>query len=391
MAAQRPGGARRHGCAPGGKAFRENESERRPRKPRLGWLLLAGDSPNLLTRRFDQISPSVSPSPHIAVMHYITNILHFFLLDPKLPMVASLLLRSPRPHPSPSPAGADVIGAAMEAAFVRRTWSIASERHAPRGHLFLVIHGRASFAARDERDIELNAPFMLWLPSSSRGEFRLEAGGDGVAISVLDDFLLRTAGGSGLIAYLRPLLGRVAIATSDRIAPRLNELSTSFSAIVRESHDQQSAASVMMGLHLGIVLVGLWRASGREALGDLRGAGTAQRFRQLVELHYREGLSIDDFARLLGVTRSHLHDACARGAGATPLGLVHERLVEEACRRLEETELSVEQIGYSLGFRDPGYFNRFFKRRRGLAPGAFRGAARARRAADDPASFAAWP
>jgi AraC family transcriptional activator of pobA len=306
-------------------------------------------------------------------------------------MAASLPLRPHHPHPSSSPAVADVIGAAMEAAFVRRTWSIASERHAPRGHLFLVIHGRASFAARDERDIALNAPFILWLPSSSRGEFRLEAGGDGVALSVLDDFLWRTAGGSGSVAYLRPLLGRVAIATSDRIAPRLNELSTSFSAIVRESHDQQSAASVMMGLHLGIVLIGLWRASGRDVLGDLRGAGTAQRFRQLVELHYREGLSIDDFARLLGVTRSHLHDACARGAGATPLGLVHERLVEEASRRLEETELSVEQIGSSLGFRDPGSFNRFFKRRRGLAPGAFRNAARARRGADDPSSFAAWP
>ena len=279
----------------------------------------------------------------------------------------------------------------MEAAFVRRTWSIASQKNAPRGHLFLATHGRASFGGRDERDIELKAPFILWLPSSSHGEFRLEAGGDGIALSVLDDFLWRTAGGSGLVAYLRPLLGRVAIATSDRIAPHLGELMTSFAALARESHDQRPAASVMMGLHLGIVLIGLWRASVRDALGNLRGAGTAQRFRQLVELHYREGLSVDVFARLLGVTRSHLHDACARSAGATPLGLVHERLVEEACRLLEETELSVEQIGYSLGFRDPGYFNRFFKRRRGLAPGAFRNAARARRGADKPSSFAAWP
>ena len=72
--------------------------------------------------------------------------------------------------------------------------------------------------------------------------------------------------------------------------------------------------------------------------------------------------------------------ACA-SAGATPLSLIHERLVEEACQRLEQTELSIEQIGYSLGFRDPGYFNRFFKRRRGLAPGAYRKAARMGRGA----------
>lgn len=301
-----------------------------------------------------------------------------------------LSFRRPRPLASSGPGA---VGSIIEAAFVRRTWSIESQRRAPAGHAFFAINGRAAFEGSDGGHIELKAPFLLWLPSSSRGEFRLEAGGEGFALSVLDDFLWRIVGGSGLAAHLRPLLGRIAIATADRIAPRLDEFSTSFSALARESHDQQPGASIMMGLHLGILLVGLWRASGLDALSNLRGAGagTAQRFRQLVELHYREGVSIDEYARRLGVTRSHLHDACARSAGATPLGLVHERLFEEACRRLEDTELSVEQIGYSLGFRDPGYFNRFFKQRRGIAPGAYRKAVRARGGADDPSSFAAWP
>jgi AraC family transcriptional activator of pobA len=71
--------------------------------------------------------------------------------------------------------------------------------------------------------------------------------------------------------------------------------------------------------------------------------------------------------------------------------LIHARLLEEACRRLEETELSVEQIGYSLGFRDPGYFNRFFKRQRSVAPGAYRKATADKRGANDAPSFAAWP
>jgi AraC family transcriptional activator of pobA len=86
-------------------------------------------------------------------------------------------------------------------------------------------------------------------------------------------------------------------------------------------------------------------------------------------------LAVDEFARLLGLTRAHLRDACLRGMGTTPLGVIHARLMEEACLRLEQTELSIEQIGYSLGFRDPGYFNRFFKRQAGLSPGAYRKAA----------------
>ena len=309
-------------------------------------------------------------------------------------MPAPLLSDPRRPRLPPiGPIGSAVIGSPMEAAFTRRTWSTASLDRRPRRHAFFVVRGRASFVGRDGAEIEMKAPFILWLPRSALGEFRLEAGGDGVALSILEDFVWRAVGDSGVAMHLRPLLDRVAIATADRIAPHLDELTTSFSALVRESRDSQPGAAVMMGLHLGVVLVRLWRASGLDGVGGARRAGatTVQRFRQLIELHYREGLGIDEFAGLLGVTRSHLHDACARGAGATPLGLVHDRLIEEACQRLEQTELSIEQIGYSLGFRDPGYFNRFFKRRRGVAPGAYRKTAARRRSADEVASFAAWP
>ena len=300
--------------------------------------------------------------------------------------------RRPR-LPPVGQSGSAVIGSPMEASFAPRTWSTASLDRRPRRHAFFALRGRASFIAREGAEVEMKAPFILWLPRSALGEFRLEAGGDGVALSILEDFVWRAVGDSGVAMHLRPLLDRVALATADRIAPHLDELATSFAALVRESREPQPGASVMMGLHLGVVLIRLWRASGLDASGGGRGAGggTVQRFRQLIELHYREGLGIDEFARLLGVTRSHLHDACARGAGATPLGLVHDRLIDEACQRLAQTELSIEQIGYSLGFRDPGYFNRFFKRRRGVAPGAWRKAAARRRTGDGDASFAAWP
>jgi AraC-like DNA-binding protein len=58
--------------------------------------------------------------------------------------------------------------------------------------------------------------------------------------------------------------------------------------------------------------------------------------------------------------------------------------------RLRQLDLPVEQIGYGLGFRDPGYFNRFFRKYQNASPGAYR-----RRARLDPSqhgpSYAAWP
>jgi AraC family transcriptional activator of pobA len=71
--------------------------------------------------------------------------------------------------------------------------------------------------------------------------------------------------------------------------------------------------------------------------------------------------------------------------------LIHERLIAEAKLRLGQSEQSVEQIGFGLGFRDPGYFSRFFKSRVGEPPGAYRRKIAARSAKGAAPSFAAWP
>jgi AraC-like DNA-binding protein len=297
-------------------------------------------------------------------------------------------MRTLRPSGSANPA---VIASRMETALAGRTWSMASFDGFSRCQVFLVRHGEGTFAATDGMTLNLTAPFMLWLPPLTLGEFRLPAGSDGVAASIAESFVLRTVGDSSVAAHLRPLLSRATVAQHDKIAANLAEIETAFAALVRESHEQKPGASTMMSYHLGSLLLHLWRASGGSSMVGGSGATTVQRFRQLVELHYRDNLAIEDFAKILGVTRAHLHDACERSAQSTPLKLVHDRLVEEARLRLENTEFPVEQIAYGLGFRDPGYFNRFFKRLTGVSPGAFRKTAAAARSTFNAPSFAAWP
>jgi AraC family transcriptional activator of pobA len=106
----------------------------------------------------------------------------------------------------------------------------------------------------------------------------------------------------------------------------------------------------MMSHHLGSLLLHLWRASGSDSTVKSTSITTVQRFSQYIELHYRDNLSIEVFAKLLGVTRAHLHDACHRSAHRTPLKLVLDRRLEEARLRLANTEFPVEQIAYRLGF-----------------------------------------
>jgi len=289
----------------------------------------------------------------------------------------------------PARPGAMVSAARIEPGFAHRSWSVA---HAGRSDClcFFVVEGNAALTLADAEPVNLIGPTVVWIPPSSSGVVRMEAGSSGFTFSAAEEFVWRTVGDSVLAADMRSMMDHFAIATTDQVAPILEELWVSFAAIVREVRAQQPGIHAMTGFHLGAILLHLWRSRGA---ADTHGSGatTVQRFRQLVELHFREGLGVEDYARSLNVTRSHLHEACMRLAGQTPLAIIHGRLIDEARARLEQTEMSVEQVGFSLGFRDAGYFNRFFKRLTGETPGAFRRNASMRMPLQGPVSFAAWP
>jgi AraC family transcriptional activator of pobA len=61
-----------------------------------------------------------------------------------------------------------------------------------------------------------------------------------------------------------------------------------------------------------------------------------------------------------------------RFAGQSAKGVILERLAEEAQRRLIFTRASATKIGYALGFVEPSYFLRFFRKRTGMTPAQYR-------------------
>ena len=95
-------------------------------------------------------------------------------------------------------------------------------------------------------------------------------------------------------------------------------------------------------------------------------------FSKLIEQHYREHLPISQYAAWLGVTPVYLNTVCQRLAHQSALSIVHQRLLLEAKRNLVYTTLNVSQIANLLGFSEPAYFTRFFKRLAGKTPIHFR-------------------
>jgi len=102
----------------------------------------------------------------------------------------------------------------------------------------------------------------------------------------------------------------------------------------------------------------------------------ADRFRELVDQHYRENLRLQDYASMMAVSPTQLRAACVAATGLSPTKVIHARVITEAKRNLIFGDMSIEQIAYWLGFMDTAYFTRFFRKEVGHSPSQFRMAAR---------------
>jgi AraC family transcriptional activator of pobA len=102
----------------------------------------------------------------------------------------------------------------------------------------------------------------------------------------------------------------------------------------------------------------------------------ADRFRDLIDQHYRDNLRLQHFASMLAVSPTQLRAACIAATGLSPTKLIHARIITEARRSLIFGDMSIEQIAYWLGFLDTAYFTRFFRKEVGQSPSQFRVTAR---------------
>lgn len=90
------------------------------------------------------------------------------------------------------------------------------------------------------------------------------------------------------------------------------------------------------------------------------------RFKAMVEVHYRSGKQPGWYAGQLDITEKHLNGCCKADTGITVSQYLKERILLEAKRLLCHSKGSIKEIGYHLGFDDPAYFTRFFRKNAGV-------------------------
>ncbi|GGB42784.1 AraC family transcriptional regulator [Roseibium aquae] len=110
----------------------------------------------------------------------------------------------------------------------------------------------------------------------------------------------------------------------------------------------------------------------REGGGPSSAGFSLFRFRSLIEEHFRQQRRPDFFAAAMGMPVARLNRHCRMFTDKTVAQVIRDRLILEAKRLLAYSRLSVSQIAYDLGYEDPAYFSRVFRKETGLSPLDFR-------------------
>ncbi len=91
-----------------------------------------------------------------------------------------------------------------------------------------------------------------------------------------------------------------------------------------------------------------------------------------LQSHYREDSPISKLLDTLDVPARTLKRRFKKANGMSLMDYLQNMRIEAAKRELEEGESPVDEVCFGVGYEDPSFFRRLFKRRTGLTPGKYR-------------------
>lgn len=88
--------------------------------------------------------------------------------------------------------------------------------------------------------------------------------------------------------------------------------------------------------------------------------------------YWKQELNVSELAKSLCVERSYLYRLFMEHSGISPQQYITEVRMERAGELLTATELSVQAVACSVGYKDALYFSRLFRKRKGISPSDYR-------------------
>ena len=91
-----------------------------------------------------------------------------------------------------------------------------------------------------------------------------------------------------------------------------------------------------------------------------------------IATHFSVASPVEGMIERTGLAERTFKRRFTNATGMSPIAYVQRLRIEDAKRRLERTEASIDEISWQVGYEEPAFFRRLFKRVTGLTPGAYR-------------------
>lgn len=240
-------------------------------------------------------------------------------------------------------------------------WRIAPHRH-PNLHQFFLIRSGAAWITVDGRGRDLTLPVLISIPAWVVHGFRFAAGTEGFVLTVPLAALPEAFGEGAALS-----LGNWGAAPAD---PAIDAL---FEAVLHQRTLTDAARNPMLrALALQIACLTARALQAGAPATAARYTHHMQAFEALVRDHLRDGWRLSDYAAALSLSPTHLNRVSRALSGLSAARFIESRQFHEACRMLAYTQMTVAEVGYALGFDDPAYFSRAFRRQTGETPTHYR-------------------
>jgi AraC-like DNA-binding protein/quercetin dioxygenase-like cupin family protein len=228
------------------------------------------------------------------------------------------------------------------------------ERTIPDLELILIVAGQFSYEARETPPVELVPGDVLLIPPDEWHTLRRLPEPAHAAFSCIHGELLPDARWSAGDYRLRPEPWRVTTTGADAA---VHDLFLRCSETYEGYDRYRSELLETLAKELWIRLAEYWRGGG--------GGKVTARVRPMVSYlraHVSERIGRRDLARVFHITPEHVNALFRRELGVTPTQFLHRERVMRAYRYLRDEGLSVKEAAARVGFDDPFYFSKVFRK-----------------------------
>ena len=246
-------------------------------------------------------------------------------------------------------------------------WRIRAHRHSSLAQIFWLLRG-SGIGRFDAVAHSLVAPCVVVVPELCVHEFEWARDSEGYALSLA----------SSLVRELREQTGAPEAVLAEASVIATVDDGSYVDALFQGIHDEYVNARPLKEISLDSLIKALtvWIARHTTAAHRVDHASRASlhyaRFTRLLDRHHRAQWTVSDYADEIGITPPHLNAICRRVGGVSALRMIHERVLLAARRELAYTDKTIADVATTLGFAEPSYFARFFKRNMKLTPKQYR-------------------